>query len=282
MAQYYCYQQDGALALSDARMDERAFAYGDGFFSTIGVCDGQMICAPFHAKRILTGLSALRLSGSVDELMMALTQLARQMREGILKIIITRPVQSVRGYGFVGMAAAQAYIKAMPSPVYQGLRFKDGIPIQPVMARQMVLMQGQLSHRSPWLSGLKLIGCPEQVLIHAELLERQQLDDSITDGLVSNVHGQWVCGTMGNMFYQLDGCWYTPPVDISGVAGVMRAALMASSVLGKVHERVLQTADLPLISGLITTNAVRGITPITNLCGRPLTDDWDAAGFIPW
>jgi 4-amino-4-deoxychorismate lyase len=68
MAQYYCYQQDGALVRSDARMDERAFAYGDGFFSTIGVCDGQMICAPFHAKRILTGLSALRLSASVDEL----------------------------------------------------------------------------------------------------------------------------------------------------------------------------------------------------------------------
>lgn len=279
MAAFYRYQHDCTLMPSDARMDERAFAYGDGFFSTIGVCNGQIICAPYHAARIQTGLKVLRLSADVDGLMAALTMLAQQMHEGILKLIITRSVQAVRGYGFLPEAAdpmanaAQIFIKVMPSAVYQGVRFIDGMPVQPAMARQMVLMDGQLSHRSPQLSGLKLIGCPEQVLIHAELLQRQQQDNRITDGLVANVHGTWVSSTMANVFYRLDDRWYTPPVDVSGVAGVMRAALMASTVLGEVQERPLSTADLPLILGLITTNAVRGITRFTSLQGRPLADE---------
>lgn len=257
--------------MCDARMDERAFAYGDGFFSTIGVCRGQMICAPFHVLRLTAGLSALRLSINVDDLVDELTALARQMGEGILKLIITRHKQTVRGYGFLGEAQAQAFIKTMPSPLYQGVRIIEGIPVQPQAVRQMVLLDGKLGHRSPLLSGLKLIGCPEQVLIHAELLDRQQQDAGITDGLVANVHGEWISSTMANVFYELEGVWYTPPVDRSGVAGVMRAALMASSLLGKVHQRVLSTADLPKISSLLTTNAVRGITSITSLDGRCLS-----------
>lgn len=274
MSEFYQYQSNTGLMACDARMDERAFAYGDGFFSTIGVHKGRMICAPFHALRIRSGLSALRLSENVDGLMGELMALADQMGEGIIKLIVTRHQQAVRGYGFLQMQA-QTFIKAMPSSIYQGVRFIDGIPIQPAAMRHMVLLEGRIAHRSPMLSGLKLIGCPEQVLIHAQLLDHQQRNDAIADGLVANVHDEWISSTMANVFYRIDGCWYTPPVDRSGVAGVMRAALMASTVLGKVHERVLTSDDLAMVASLITTNAVRGITPISALDGRDLVcDEW--------
>lgn len=270
MESFYQYQPGDRLLECDARMDERAFAYGDGFFSTMGVHDGRLIGASFHKIRISQGAAAFALTIDIDDLMSRLVTEARQVGEGIIKIIITRPIQSVRGYGFFGDELAQAYIKVMPSSLYQGVRIQDGIPIQPPMPHAMALMHGKLGHRPPALAGLKLIGCAEQVMIHAELLARQRLDDEIGDGLVSNVHGEWVSAVMANVFYRLEDRWYTPPVDRSGVAGVMRAAVMASGILGEVHQRVLIDADLLKISSLITTNAVRGITAITSLDGRSL------------
>ncbi|MFC0821294.1 aminotransferase class IV [Moraxella marmotae] len=273
--QFYQWQQS-ALFACDARMDERAFAFGDGFFSTIGVYDGQMICANLHQKRILAGLAAFKLGLDDERLMFDLAELAGQINQGIIKIIITRAVQAVRGYGFVADHqhgnTAQIFIKVMPLPIYQQVAFFRGIPVQPVQPRSMVLLDSQIAHRPARLSGIKLIGCAEQVLAHSELLAHQQADGGIADGLVANVHGDWVCATMGNIFYQLDnrgldnGQWYTPPVDKSGVLGVMRTAIIHQNLLGAVSERVLTTADLVSVRRLVSTNAVRGITPISQLC----------------
>ncbi|MPW63456.1 aminotransferase class IV [Moraxella catarrhalis] len=269
MAKFYQYF-NRTLVTSDDRMDDRAFAFGDGFFSTIGVHQGQILFAQLHHNRIMHGLTVFKLNLDVDEMMICLSELAHQMTEGIIKIIITRPRQSMRGYGFLAAQPAQVLIKVMSSAIYQGVSFIKGIPIQPTMPRQMVCLTHKLSHRPPHLAGIKLIGATEQVFAHAELLHRQRADDSILDGLVGNVHGEWICATMGNVFYRLGQDWYTPLVDKSGVLGVMRRAVIQSDLLGDVKERVLSDADLDLIDGLITTNAVRGMTAMSMLNGRKL------------
>lgn len=270
MAKFYQYF-NRTLVASDDRMDERAFAFGDGFFSTIGVYQGEILFAELHRDRITHGLSIFKLTLETDEMMTGLSQLAHHMTEGMIKIIITRPKQSVRGYGFLSVQPAQVFIKVMPSAIYQGVSFIKGIPIQPTMARQMVCLTHKLSHRPPHLAGIKLIGATEQVFAHAELLCRQSVDDSILDGLVGNVHGEWICATMGNVFYRLGQNWYTPLVDKSGVLGVMRCAVIQSGLLGDVKERLFTNADLDLVNGLITTNAVRGMTAMSMLNGRQLT-----------
>lgn len=259
------YQFDGALQASDARMDERAFGYGDGFFSTIGVHDGQMLWADGHRARVIAGLGALEMVLDVDGLMAQLHTLAAAITEGIIKIIITRAPQSVRGYGYRGGdSRATAYIKCQAMPVYQAHQWQDGLPI--VMPVDMICLDSQIAHRPPRLAGLKLIACPDQVLAHAELLARQE-QAGATDGLVANVHGQYICATMGNVFYQIDGAWYTPPVNLSGVAGVMRAQVLTSDYFGHISERVLMQGDLSAIQAMFITNAVRGIIPVRRLDG---------------
>ena len=270
MAKFYQYFNRTLMA-SDDRMDDRAFAFGDGFFSTIGVRQGQILFAQLHHNRITHGLTVFKLNLDVDEMMICLSELAHQMTEGIIKIIITRPRQSMRGYGFLSVQPAQVLIKVMSSAIYQGVSFIKGIPIQPTMPRQMVCLTHKLSHRPPHLAGMKLIGATEQVFAHAELLYRQSVDDGILDGLVGNVHGEWICATMGNVFYRLGQNWYTPLVDKSGVLGVMRCAVIQSGLLGDVKERLFTNADLDFVNGLITTNAVRGITAMSMLNGRQLT-----------
>ena len=270
MAKFYQYFNRTLMA-SDDHMDDRAFAFGDGFFSTIGVHQGQILFAQLHNNRITHGLTIFKLNLDVDEMMICLSKLAYQMTEGIIKIIITRPRQSMRGYGFLSVQPAQVLIKVMSSVIYQGVSFIKGIPIQPTVPRQMVCLTHKLSHRPPQLAGIKLIGATEQVFAHAELLYRQSVDDGILDGLVGNVHGEWICATMGNVFYRLGQNWYTPLVDKSGVLGVMRCAVIQSGLLGDVKERLFTNADLDLVNGLITTNAVRGMTAMSMLNGRQLT-----------
>lgn len=255
---YHQFAQN-VLSPTTAIIDERACAYGDGFFSTIGVHDGQMLWQAHHKDRIRTGVQVFGFELDIEPLMGHLVKFASQMNEGIIKIIVSRCQQSVRGYGYQN-GQCQVWIKTMPSRLYQHIQWQKGIPIQSPIA--VTTLPNALSHRVPMLSGIKLISCPEQVLASQRLANLSSDKPDITDALLANVRGDWVSGTMGNVFYQLAGHWYTPPVNHSGVAGVMRAVLLDRL---SIDERVLSETDLPKMTAMILTNAVRGITPVRAL-----------------
>jgi 4-amino-4-deoxychorismate lyase len=102
--------------------------------------------------------------------------------------------------------------------------------------------------------------------------------------------GQWVEGTMSNVFYQLadkplsehtklsndyednenyltTGQWYTPSMAQSGVAGVMRQVIIdaLSSTKYPVVIRPLTDEDLPKLTQIFFCNALRGIMPMSRL-----------------
>ena len=114
---------------------------------------------------------------------------------------------------------------------------------------------------------------------------------SIAEGLLRDMSGQWVEGTMSNVFYQLveapvakssnrphsqnnsssnylsAGQWYTPSMAHSGVAGVMRQVIIdtLSTSNNPVIIRSLQDEDLLHLSQLFFCNALRGIMPMSSL-----------------
>lgn len=254
---YYLF--DGDWQQVHTPIDERACAYGDGFFSTIGVYDGQMLWQTHHKDRIRTGVQVFGFELDIEPLMGHLVKFASQMNEGIIKIIVSRCQQSVRGYGYQD-GQCQVWIKAMPSQIYQGVAWIDGVPVQPAM--QIGCLPDALPTRIPALCGVKLIACPEQVLAVARLQQIQQDNPSISDALLGDVRGEWISGTTGNVLYRLDGQWYTPPITHAGVAGVMRAVLCQRYAI---RERRLIDDDLARLDACVLTNAVRGITPVVAL-----------------
>ncbi|MFL1732535.1 aminotransferase class IV [Moraxella oculi] len=266
--------ESGALFDYHDAMDERAFAYGDGFFSTIGVHQGRMLFADGHRMRIVRSAKQFDLAVDVDGVMLTLVDLAGRMQEGVIKIIISRQNQGVRGYGYENEKAC-VFIKTMLSNIYQGVRFHAGIPCQ--SSAKAVCLSESLSLRTPRFQGVKLISSHEQVFIHRQLLQYQQKNKSVAEGLVANLLGDWVGGAMSNVFYHLDGAWHTPPVHECGVAGVMRQELMTRF---DIKERRLVTDELVCLDGLAFTNAVRGIMPISvfalNGTIRALTQDFCA------
>ena len=283
-------------------LDNRGLAYGDGFFTTMGVIDGQILWLDYHQQRLVSHAVALQLQLDSFSLLTVLKTHAKQLQQGMLKLIITRAEQEVRGYGYTpntgGGSACEIWLKSSPIAITtaRSLPLADGqfIPLQP--AASAICLSSQIACLPPTLAGLKSLNRLDNVLASGELqaIKAKTLADtikpSIAEGLLRDISGHWVEGTMSNVFYQLveapvakssnrphsqnnssnyltQGQWYTPSMAQSGVAGVMRQVIIdtLSTSNNPVIIRSLQDEDLPHLSQLFFCNALRGIMPMSSL-----------------
>ena len=282
-------------------LDNRVLAYGDGFFTTMGVIDGQILWLDYHQQRLVSHAVALQLQLDSFSLLTALKTHAKQLQQGMLKLIITRAEQEVRGYGYTpnigGGSACEIWLKSSPMAITtaRSLPLADGqfIPLQP--AASAICLSSQIACLPPTLAGLKSLNRLDNVLASGELQAIKAktlagtIKPSIAEGLLRDMSGQWVEGTMSNVFYQLveapvakssnrphsqnnsnyltQGQWYTPSMAQSGVAGVMRQVIIdtLSTSNNPVIIRSLQDEDLPHLSQLFFCNALRGIMPMSSL-----------------
>ena len=282
-------------------LDNRGLAYGDGFFTTMGVIDGQILWLAYHQQRLVSHAEALQLELDSHSVMALLQTHAEQLQQGMLKLMVTRAVQDVRGYGYVPTASGSAceiWLKssAMTVTTTEQLRLPDGcsIPMQPISSA--ICLSSQLACLPPPLAGLKSLNRLDNVLASGELqgikaqVSEDNIKPSIGEGLLRDMSGRWVEGTMSNVFYQLSeqqslksashleinkndpnyldqGQWYTPSMAKSGVAGVMRQVLIDALSTSKhpVIIRSLKDEDLPRLSQLFFCNALRGLMPMSSL-----------------
>ena len=284
-------------------LDNRGLAYGDGFFTTMGVIDGQILWLDYHQQRLVSHAVALQLQLDSFSLLTALKTHAKQLQQGMLKLIITRAEQEVRGYGYTpntgGGSACEIWLKSSPMAITtaRSLPLADGqfIPLQP--AASAICLSSQIACLPPTLAGLKSLNRLDNVLASGELQAIKAktlagtIKPSIAEGLLRDMSGQWVEGTMSNVFYQLveapvakssnrphsqnnsnsnyltQGQWYTPSMAQSGVAGVMRQVIIdtLSTSNNPVIIRSLQDEDLLHLSQLFFCNALRGIMPMSSL-----------------
>ena len=282
-------------------LDNRGLAYGDGFFTTMGVIDGQILWLDYHQQRLVSHAAALQLQLDSQSLLAMLKTHAKQLQQGMLKLIVTRAEQEVRGYGYTpnigGGSACEIWLKSSPMAITtaRSLPLADGqfIPLQPTASA--ICLSSQIACLPPTLAGLKSLNRLDNVLASGELQAIKAktlagtIKPSIAEGLLRDMSGQWVEGTMSNVFYQLveapvakssnrphsqnnsnyltQGQWYTPSMAQSGVAGVMRQVIIdtLSTSNNPVIIRSLQDEDLLHLSQLFFCNALRGIMPMSSL-----------------
>jgi len=75
------------------------------------------------------------------------------------------------------------------------------------------------------------------------------------DCLFLNQQGRLCEGSISNVYLQLEGAWYTPPLSCGVLPGILRETLLES---GQVRERVLTLGDLAAAQSVRASNAVRG------------------------
>lgn len=262
-------------------IDSRVIAYGDGFFTTMAVVAGQINWLSYHLDRIDESVLALQLNLTNADLDAAnldspnhtirayfnsqLANFAKTLNHGMLKLIVCRRNQPIKGYGFCN-SEFDAFIKLMPTdkPLAQQA---NQVIIQP--AATAICLTQQIACLPKPLAGLKLLNAQDKVMASHELWQHQTQNAQMIDGLVQDVMGHWVEGTFCNVFYQLnhENVWYTPPINRSGVKGVMRQVLLAKfAKYNRAHkERYLANEELSNITSLFFCNAVRGVLPIQAL-----------------
>ncbi|MBP2279511.1 4-amino-4-deoxychorismate lyase [Psychrobacter sp. PL19] len=269
------YAEDKATDKVSVTLDNRGLTYADGFFTTMGVIDGLILWQDCHHQRLISHAQALQFAID-DQALLAMLQVhAQQLQQGMLKLIITRAVQDVRGYGFtpsVSGSVCEIWLKssAMTINTTEQAHLPDGRVVLMQPASSAVCLTSQMACLPPILAGLKSLNRLDSVLASGELQRIKStelnLDKRLGEGLVRDMMGSWVEGTMSNVFYQLasddqladdskaslrqsfssseittqnniknphlnedyllNGQWLTPPLTQSGVAGVMRQVVI--------------------------------------------------------
>ena len=236
---------------------DRAFLYGDGLFTSVRVNEGKLCLWSHHLYRLQQGALRLNLNVDFNQLEIDALQKAVELGNGTLKVIISRG-HGERGY-LPPKQPAVVYIQLFPSK-----KSTEDLVKSPIESGVLI---GQLGQVMPQLAGLKTLNRLEQVILRQEL---ENLDWA--EGLVCDVNGLVVEGVYSNCFFIADGQWWTPPIDGSGILGVMRAELIEQMNARNIplFIQTLHREDVDRIEALFFCNALTQIVPVSKLEGRLL------------
>jgi 4-amino-4-deoxychorismate lyase len=233
---------------STVSVNNRGLAYGDGVFETLRICHHQLVFPELHLVRLERGLRVLGIADCVRELKSDIDKLAGEFPEqGVLKIIVTRGVGG-RGYRSASVNKPDRILTLhnLPEP-----------PPSVATGINAFLCQTRLGE-SGVLTGLKHLNRLEQVLASLEWP-----DERFHEGLMLDREGFVIEGTRSNVFAVFNGGLVTPTLELSGIAGVMRQAIL-EAVPG-VREININLAQLEQASELFFCNSVAGIWPVSSL-----------------
>jgi 4-amino-4-deoxychorismate lyase len=224
---------------------------GDGVFETMAVVGGRVRLLDRHLARLAAGCARLRLPlPDATTLRAELAAAAGAPGAAVLKLIVARGRPGGGGEGSARLLYATG---PRPRPAAW---WSEGVQVHRCALRLAP---------SPALAGLKHLSRLELRLARAEWS-----DPAIADGLLLDVHGAVLCGTITNVFAVVDNAVVTPDTARGGVAGVMRAALLAAwrAAGRRVDVRELRADELERAAEVFLTNALVGAWPVRRLGER--------------
>jgi 4-amino-4-deoxychorismate lyase len=234
---------------------DRGLQYGDGVFETMRVRRRAIRLLDFHLERLYQGCGRLKIRAPKAALLRReLERIAAGRREGVLKLMVTRGC-GPRGYRPGGTERATRILTLAALP-----RATSADAAKAVRLR----VCATYSSTSPSLAGLKTLNRLDSVLARSEWT-----DPRIWEGLMRDVDGNWVCGTMSNLFLRRGTVLMTPLLDRCGVAGVMRRWILANagSLRLRTVERRIRWEDLQSAEEVFMSNAVVGIRSVRSIEG---------------
>jgi len=236
----------------------RAVAYGDGFFETIVVLAGVAPLWSFHRARIENSLQRLSILVDLNELESTFFSLATQKVDALIKITIARSGGG-RGYSAKAVNDSVFTTDSYPLPHYPRRNLTDGV--------NLFLCRQRLSH-NPALAGIKHLNRLEQVLAASEWCR-----EWAHEGLMLDVTGAVVEGTVSNIFVLSDNVLLTPRLDYCGVAGVMRSAILnkfAVELNLETCEERIGISDVLEADAVFICNSVFGVWPVKSIGVSPV------------
>ncbi|MCW7553399.1 aminodeoxychorismate lyase [Endozoicomonas gorgoniicola] len=234
---------------------DRGLAYGDGLFETVRVVNRRLTLAELHWQRLEDSLNRLGIAVDIELLMSEVAAFLslQSAPDGVLKVLITRG-SGGRGYNPAGCSGARRILSFHALPEHPESNRYAGITLYPCSTR---LGHNSLGYNS--LSGMKHLNRLENVLARAEWGGTE-----FQEGLMLDLDGLLVEGTMSNLFLVKNDTLYTPALDRCGVSGVCREFIMrqASGWGVSVIVQDLDESALPDADEVFVCNSVNGVWPV--------------------
>lgn len=231
---------------------DRGIHYGDGLFETIEVIQQKPIFLKQHLARLKTGCQILKIPYPDAALLLdEFKQVSTGCEQGVIKLMLTRG-SGGRGYRQPELITPTRIIALYPFPDYPEHNKTQGIQARFCSTRLGL---------NPLLAGLKHNNRLEQVLARAEW------QDEFQEGLMLNLDGYVIEGTMSNLFVIKEQIVYTPEIKVSGIKGVMRQIIINIAEHNNIPlQEALLSKDFVLQADeLFVSNSVIGIWPIRSL-----------------
>lgn len=231
---------------------DRGLAYGDGLFETIAVTAGQASLLDRHLARLAEGCARLHMPLDMALLRAELLAFSRQLGDGVAKLIVTRG-DGLRGYAPPLPAQPRRILQCGAKPSYPLLNAEQGVRLFPCATRLA---------EQPMLAGLKHLNRLEQVMARGEWQDAEH-----AEGLMLDATGRVIEAVYSNLFIAKGGVLVTADLSRCGVAGVMRAELLAQAqALGiECQVRDLSYAELLAADEVFLCNSLYGIWPVRAL-----------------
>lgn len=233
--------------------DDRGFTYGDGVFETISAPRGRPRLLAAHFERLFRSCERLAIGAPSQKTLLGdIERLIEPGVDCVVKIVVTRG-SGGRGYRPPEPASCRRVVGVFPWPQYPQRHYTDGI--------RVIRCNTRLAE-NPALAGMKHLCRLENVLAQREVSDAQA-----NEGLMQSCRGDYISGTMSNLFVVVGDELHTPALERCGVAGVMRGAIIQSAREAgvRVRETVVGSEMLHSADELFVSNTLIGIWPITVL-----------------
>src|SRR5690625_159469 len=243
---------------------DRGLTVGDGVFDTCAVIAGRPFALRRHVARLARSAATMGLpEPPADTITAAALELAGRLDDGTgrLRMIWTggpAPGGSPRTDASPTLVLnASREEVAHPSPAGPGAQVRTAVAVVPWPRNE----------RSP-LVGVKSISYGENVLAveHARTL-------GAGEAIFANTRGELCEGSATNVFLDTGDELLTPPLESGSLAGRARAPAIAGGPAAgiPVREQTIPIGEFTGARHAALSSSLRGIVPIDELDGRPLS-----------
>lgn len=248
------YQKNGKMITKDLiSMEDRAFMYGDGCFSTARWSNGKIQLWQRHLQRFEQSISALQLQCTLERIVQEAQQFIAQLTQhayGTIKIVLSRGI-SARGY-VLPDTDCDIYFYFYPAQISQ----------QPISIPQVGIMPEALGSTMSSLRGIKTLNRLEQVMLKATA-EKNTWQEAMCFDSQNNL----VEAISSNCFVYLNGEWITPDLALTGIAGTMRQEILdrLQHYQMKHQIRMIAQSEIPQIEAAFLCNALQPMAMVQQI-----------------